>query len=154
MLKRGLDRDPVRRFASMTALLNALERAQGRRWEAPAAVGLLSAALGVALVVSPVSFGFAPKPATALAPVVVADAEEYVPIVVAARDLEEGTVVTMEMLQQRTMPARFVTSSVVKPDAASYIVNQRILVPVQASRPETDGATSCWAAPPTATRIR
>lgn len=133
VLKRGLAREPVRRFASMTALLNALERAQRGSWEAPAAAGILSVALGLALVVSPKSFGL--KPRHAPAPVVVADAEEYVPIVVAARDLEEGTVVTMEMMEQRSIPARFATSSVVKPDSASYIMNQRIQVPVQRGDP-------------------
>lgn len=55
-----------------------------------------------------------------------------VPIVVAAQDIPENTVVTMEMISQRSVPEQFVTSSVVKPDSASYIVNQRTLVPLQA----------------------
>jgi pilus assembly protein CpaB len=58
-----------------------------------------------------------------------------VPVVVAAVDLSEGTVVTMEMVSQRSIPEQFVTSSVVKPDSASYIVNQKVLVPVQAGDP-------------------
>ncbi|MFZ5443081.1 MAG: SAF domain-containing protein [Myxococcota bacterium] len=58
-----------------------------------------------------------------------------VPIVVAAVDLSEGAMVTMENISQRSIPEQFVTSSVVKPDAASYIVNQKILVPVQAGDP-------------------
>jgi pilus assembly protein CpaB len=58
-----------------------------------------------------------------------------VPVVVAAVDLSEGTVVTMEMVSQRSIPEQFVTSSVVKPDSASYIVNQKVLVPLQAGDP-------------------
>src|SRR5438876_2510459 len=58
-----------------------------------------------------------------------------VPVVVAAVDIPEGTVVTFDMISQRSVPEQFVTSSVVKPDSASYIVNQRVLVPVQAGDP-------------------
>jgi pilus assembly protein CpaB len=58
-----------------------------------------------------------------------------VPVVVAAIDLSEGTVVTFDMISQRSVPEQFVTSSVVKPDSASYIVNQKVLVPVQAGDP-------------------
>jgi pilus assembly protein CpaB len=56
-----------------------------------------------------------------------------VPVVVAAKDIPENSVVTMEMLSQRSIPEQFASSSsIVKPDSASYIVNQRILVPVLA----------------------
>lgn len=58
-----------------------------------------------------------------------------VPVVVATVDLAEGTVVTSEMIAARNVPEQFVTSSVVKPDSASYIVNQKVLVPVQAGDP-------------------
>lgn len=58
-----------------------------------------------------------------------------VPVVVASQDIPEGTVVTFDMINQRSMPEQFVTSSIVKPDSATYIVNQRILVPVQAGDP-------------------
>src|SRR5690348_15896094 len=58
-----------------------------------------------------------------------------VPVVVSAVDISEGTVVTMEMISQRSIPEQFVTSSVVKPDSASYIVNQKVLVPLQAGDP-------------------
>src|SRR5438067_13301881 len=58
-----------------------------------------------------------------------------VPVVVAATDLSEGSVVTFEMISQRSVPEQFVTSSVVKPDSASYVVNQKVLVPVQAGDP-------------------
>jgi pilus assembly protein CpaB len=58
-----------------------------------------------------------------------------VPVVVAAIDISEGTVVTFDMISQRSVPEQFVTSSVVKPDSASYVVNQKVLVPVQAGDP-------------------
>jgi pilus assembly protein CpaB len=58
-----------------------------------------------------------------------------VPVVVAAVDVAEGTVVSFDMISQRSVPEQFVTSSVVKPDSASYIVNQKVLVPVQAGDP-------------------
>lgn len=58
-----------------------------------------------------------------------------VPVVTAAVDIKEDSKVTMEMISQRSVPEQFVTSSVVKPDSASYIVNQRILVAVQAGDP-------------------
>jgi Flp pilus assembly protein CpaB len=61
-----------------------------------------------------------------------------VPVVVASQDIPEGTVITYDQLVQRSVPEQFVTSSVVKPDSASYIVNQRLLVPVQA------GDTLLW----------
>lgn len=57
------------------------------------------------------------------------------PVVVAAVDLSENTVVTMHQLSQRSVPEQFVTSSVVTPDSVSSIVNQKVLVPVQAGDP-------------------
>ncbi len=58
-----------------------------------------------------------------------------VPVVVAAMDIPEGTVVSFEMISQRSVPEQFVTSSVVKPDSASYVVNQKVLVPLQSGDP-------------------
>ncbi len=58
-----------------------------------------------------------------------------VPVVVAAVDIPEGTVVAFDMISQRSVPEQFVTSSVVKPDSATYVVNQKVLVPVQAGDP-------------------
>jgi pilus assembly protein CpaB len=60
---------------------------------------------------------------------------QLLPVVVASVDIPEGTVVTFDMVAQRTVPEQFVTSSVVKPDSSSYIINQRVLVPVQAGDP-------------------
>ncbi len=58
-----------------------------------------------------------------------------VPVVVAAQDVPEGTVITFDMISQRSVPEQFVTSSVVKPDSATYVVNQKVLVPLQAGDP-------------------
>jgi pilus assembly protein CpaB len=58
-----------------------------------------------------------------------------VPVVVAAQDVPEGTVITFDMISQRSVPEQFVTSSVVKPDSASYVVNQKVLVPLQSGDP-------------------
>ncbi|MHB8877947.1 MAG: Flp pilus assembly protein CpaB [Myxococcaceae bacterium] len=58
-----------------------------------------------------------------------------VSVVVAAADLPEGSVLTYDLISQRAIPEQFVTSSVVKPDSASYVVNQKVLVPVQAGDP-------------------
>lgn len=58
-----------------------------------------------------------------------------VPVVVAAVDVAEGEVITFEKLSQRSIPEQFVTSSIVKPDSASYVVNQKVLVPLQAGDP-------------------
>jgi pilus assembly protein CpaB len=58
-----------------------------------------------------------------------------VSVVVATTDIAEGSTVTFDMISQRAVPEQFVTSSVVKPDSASYIVNQKVLVPVQAGDP-------------------
>ncbi len=54
-----------------------------------------------------------------------------VPVVVASQDISENTVLTFDMISQRPVPEQFVTTSVVKPDSASYIVGQEILMPVQ-----------------------
>lgn len=58
-----------------------------------------------------------------------------VPVVVAATDLTEGTIITLEMISTRSVPENFVTASVVKPDSTTYVVNQKILVGAQAGDP-------------------
>lgn len=58
-----------------------------------------------------------------------------VPVVVAATDLSEGTTVTMEMVSQRSIPEQFVTSSVIKPDSASYVIGQKVMVALQSGDP-------------------
>lgn len=49
---------------------------------------------------------------------------DLVPVVVAAVDIPAGSVVTMEMISQRSIPEQFVTPSMVRPDAASYVVDR------------------------------
>ena len=58
-----------------------------------------------------------------------------VPVIVAAQDVPEGATVTFDMISQRSVPEQFVTSSVVRPDSASYVVNQKVLVALQAGDP-------------------
>jgi pilus assembly protein CpaB len=58
-----------------------------------------------------------------------------VPVLVAAVDLAEGTVVTLDQVSQRSVPEQFVTSSVVRPDSASYVIGQRVQVAVAAGDP-------------------
>lgn len=58
-----------------------------------------------------------------------------VPVVVSAVDLSEGATLTVEMIQMRNIPEQFVTSSVVRPDSANYIIGQKVLVPLQAGDP-------------------
>ena len=128
VLLRGLAKDPARRFASMTALLNALERSQRLGWGAVAGTGVAAAA-----AVAILSIG----PATLLRPfqrphdVPTAAEEKWVPVVMAAHDMTEGTIVTFDDLVQKSMPERLVTTSIVKPDLASYIIGQKLTVAVQ-----------------------
>lgn len=58
-----------------------------------------------------------------------------VPVVVATQDIPEGTVITFEMISQRSVPEQFVTSSVVRPESANYLANQKVLVALQAGDP-------------------
>jgi pilus assembly protein CpaB len=56
-------------------------------------------------------------------------------VVVADRDIAEGTVLSMEMLSQKPVPEQFVTSSVVRPRSVEAILNQRVVVPLQRGDP-------------------
>ncbi|MBL8955613.1 MAG: Flp pilus assembly protein CpaB [Myxococcaceae bacterium] len=58
-----------------------------------------------------------------------------VPIVVASQNIAEGSIIDYGMLSIREVPDSVVTSSVVKPDSSAYVLNQRIMVPVQAGDP-------------------
>jgi pilus assembly protein CpaB len=60
---------------------------------------------------------------------------DLTPVIVAAQDMPEGTVVTTDMISERAVPEQFITSSVVRPDSVQYLVNQKILVPAQAGDP-------------------
>jgi pilus assembly protein CpaB len=83
-----------------------------------------------------------------------------VPVVVASQDIPEGTPVKFDYIQQRNVPAQLVTSSVVKPEAANYIINVPLLVPVQKgdmllwSQFEARKATTNEAAPVSDTKIQ
>jgi serine/threonine protein kinase len=129
VLRKGLEREPSHRYASMTALLNAIERAQKVGWGTVAGTGLAAVvALGL---ISAARMQPVPATKTTDDRVAAALAEDLVPVVTAAYDLKEGTVITMEMIQQRSMPSTYVTSSVIKPDSASYILGQLLNVSVQ-----------------------
>lgn len=58
-----------------------------------------------------------------------------VPVVVAAQDIPEGSVISYEMISQRPVPEQFVTSSVIRPDSANAIINQKVLVSLQQGDP-------------------
>ncbi|MFZ5445524.1 MAG: protein kinase domain-containing protein [Myxococcota bacterium] len=128
VLARGLAKEPSSRFASMTALLSALERARTRQWPGWLGVGVTAAAAAAVLVLLPGRPAALSAGATGLA-------DDSVPVVMAAQDLPEGTVVTMEMLMQKNVPAQYVTSSSVKPDSVSYILGQKLIVAVQRGDP-------------------
>jgi pilus assembly protein CpaB len=61
--------------------------------------------------------------------------EPVTAVLVAADDLPAGTVITVDKLSQRTLPSEFVTRSLVRPDAASYLVGQRTRLPIVAGEP-------------------
>lgn len=56
-------------------------------------------------------------------------------VVTAARDVPEGTVLDMDMIQQQPIPEQFVTGSVVRPDSVNYVVGQKVMVPLQRGDP-------------------
>jgi pilus assembly protein CpaB len=58
-----------------------------------------------------------------------------VTVVVASVDISEGSAITADMIQTRQVPEQFVTASVIKPDSASAIVNQKVLVALQRGDP-------------------
>jgi flagella basal body P-ring formation protein FlgA len=57
---------------------------------------------------------------------------QFVQVMVAKVDVEEGTTVTADQVEQRGLPAFLFTTSAVRADSANYILGQRVLVPVQA----------------------
>jgi hypothetical protein len=120
-LRKGLSLEPGQRYTSLTALLDALVRSQRVGWKAVAATAA-AAALSVGVI----------SGMPALSARIHARDAKYTMVVTAARDLTEGTIVTFDMLAQRAYPAENVTSSIVAPDSANYIVGQRILVPAMA----------------------
>jgi Flp pilus assembly protein CpaB len=63
------------------------------------------------------------------------NAQNEIPIVAAVHDLAIGTRVTFDDIVQREIPAELFTTSIVKPDSASYIVNQTLQLPVLTGDP-------------------
>lgn len=57
---------------------------------------------------------------------------QLVQVMVAKVDLAEGSTPTAEQLEARGIPAFLHTSSAVRADSVSYVLGQRVLVPVQA----------------------
>ena len=57
------------------------------------------------------------------------------PAVVASRDLAPGEKLTRDAMAQRDLPEGFVTSSVVKPESAAYVMDQLLIAPVHAGDP-------------------
>lgn len=92
-------------------------------------LGLLSALL-VLCVLSAVGFAFVQARR--------AEARKgwnTVPILVAAVDVAPGERLVVEKLSQRSIPEQFVTSSVVKPDSASYVLNGTVRARLYAGDP-------------------
>ncbi|RME29051.1 MAG: Flp pilus assembly protein CpaB [Deltaproteobacteria bacterium] len=54
-----------------------------------------------------------------------------VPVVVANRNITEGTVLEWDMVAQRDMPEQFVTPSVVAPNQIEKVIGQPLMVPLQ-----------------------
>jgi pilus assembly protein CpaB len=54
-----------------------------------------------------------------------------VPVVVANRDIVEGSVLDYEMVAKMDMPDKFVTPSVVKPNQFEKVIGQKLMVPIQ-----------------------
>jgi hypothetical protein len=129
VLRKGLSVEAGKRYTTMSAMLNALERSPQQGVMAVAALGVALAMAGVVLFRSSPE----PVPATVSAPAPVP--EETVAIEVAASDLEEGSVVTAAQFEARAMPARYVTSSNVKVEGLSYVLGHRLAVPVQKGDP-------------------
>lgn len=119
VLAQGLSFNRDARFASMEALFQALRRAQRR----PRVVG---AAL-VLLALAPVGV-LAWNLRTRAA---VQQPQDMTTVLVVGFDLEEGTVLTSSMLEERDVPERWVTSSIIRPDAARFVVGQKLNVPMQ-----------------------
>lgn len=61
-----------------------------------------------------------------------------VPVVVAAQDMNEGDLMTPDSLAVRQMPDIVSTVSFVKPDSITFVLNQRLIAPMQ------EGDPLCW----------
>ena len=57
---------------------------------------------------------------------------ELRPIVVAAQDVRAGETISFDVLSQHSIPARFITNSMVPPADVMLVINRPINVPLQA----------------------
>ncbi|MFO0599890.1 MAG: hypothetical protein U0228_31565 [Myxococcaceae bacterium] len=57
------------------------------------------------------------------------------PVVVAQSPLAGDATVKIEDVSQHPVPARWATNSLIKPDSASYVLNQALAVPVASGQP-------------------
>jgi Flp pilus assembly protein CpaB len=58
-----------------------------------------------------------------------------VPVVLAAQDLPEGAVISLDAIAEKAIPEQFVTASVVRPDRASEMLGVKLLAPLMAGDP-------------------
>ncbi|MBS1149888.1 MAG: Flp pilus assembly protein CpaB [Myxococcaceae bacterium] len=76
-----------------------------------------------------------------------------VPVVVYAVDVAPGTIVTFDMISQRSIPQQFTDASMFRPDNASFLVNQPLGIGVRAGDPAREidlvpaAALDCFAKP-------
>jgi Flp pilus assembly protein CpaB len=60
---------------------------------------------------------------------------DLVPIVVASRDIAEGTIISSDMLDQRAIPPKFFLTSFVRSDSVEDVIDQKVQVPLHAGEP-------------------
>ena len=94
------------------------------KWVGGLALGFALSVISVGMLAGVVSFGWV-KSAESKA----RRGWNLVPVVVFAVDVPAGKEVTFDQVSQRSVPEQLATSSVVKPDSVSYVMNQRLLVP-------------------------
>jgi predicted Ser/Thr protein kinase len=120
VLQRGLSADPSRRYSSMVGLLDTLlAKPRHAPWLALAGVAPMLVALAIGQ--------FLPR---ARQVPFTEEGMSMTPVVVAATDLDENTVLTWDMISQRAFPKLYVTKSVVRPNSAGYILGQKLSVSV------------------------
>jgi hypothetical protein len=111
--------------------MSAPETEPGRRLS-DARVTAVTLGVLVGLVVGVLTAGFASFFVARYSAAKARAGWNLVPVVVAAVDIPENTVVTLDMIAQRQVPEQFVTSSVVRPESAASIVNRKVMVTLQA----------------------
>ncbi len=125
-LRRGMASEPERRFRSMTALLDALERA---RKVVPVSA-VTAGALAFAVAFGVTQLRAAPAPAQAQVQPT-APAQEQVEVLAAVKDLEEGTMITPDLFYRRKVPPEMYSTSMIRPFVQGYTIGYRLSVPMQ-----------------------